>query len=146
MTWLELKQYITDLGFEEDTTTDVEYSRIVVNATNRAIDIIRYHTIPRLEGYLRTIGYGEEVEDEDGYKHWEFPIIEYVNIETEKLHEFNMPRMFNPLLQLCTAYYVWLDDDESKAVQYWNQFTALEQGLFDVYASLPRRSRIIGGF
>ena len=28
-----------------------------------------------------------------------------------------------PLLQLLTAYYVWLDDDERKAVTYYNQYS-----------------------
>lgn len=32
-----------------------------------------------------------------------------------------------PILQLLTAYYIWLDDDERKAVTYYNQYTELLQ-------------------
>lgn len=33
------------------------------------------------------------------------------------------------LLPLLTAYYVWLDDDERKAVMYFNQFDTLKQEI-----------------
>ncbi len=146
MTWLELKQYITDLGFEEDMTTEAEYNRIVINATNRAIDILRYKTAPRLEGYLKLIGYGEEVTDTDGFRHWELPTLEHIHIETDDLHDIGLPKMFNPLLELLTAHYVWLDDDESKAITYWNEYAQLEQELITTYTAFPKRSRIEGGF
>lgn len=32
-----------------------------------------------------------------------------------------------PMLQLLTAYYIWLDDDERKAIIYYNQYSELLQ-------------------
>lgn len=48
-----------------------------------------------------------------------------------------------PFLELLTAYYIWLDDDERKAVMYYNQFQELLQG-YSTYSDSPK-ARIIGG-
>lgn len=49
-----------------------------------------------------------------------------------------------PLLPLLTAHYVWLDDDERKATQYYNEYDALKEELAGDNARL--RGKIRGGF
>ena len=39
-----------------------------------------------------------------------------------------------PFLELLTAYYIWLDDDERKAVMYYNQFMELYQQYLSMAA------------
>ena len=52
-----------------------------------------------------------------------------------------------PMLQLLTAYYIWLDDDERKAVMYYNQF----ETMLSLYKAKKHEedkkvtSKIIGG-
>lgn len=38
-------------------------------------------------------------------------------------YEIKIKDALIPILQLLTAYYVWLDDDERKAITYYNQYT-----------------------
>ena len=48
-----------------------------------------------------------------------------------------------PLVALLAAHYVWLDDDERKAVMYWNEFDQLRQEI-EARAFRPK-ARIVGG-
>lgn len=48
-----------------------------------------------------------------------------------------------PLVALLAAHYVWLDDDERKAVMYWNEFDQLRQEI-EARAFKPK-ARIVGG-
>lgn len=41
----------------------------------------------------------------------------------EEDYKVKIKMQLTPLLQLLTAYYVWLDDDERKAVTYYNQYS-----------------------
>lgn len=50
-----------------------------------------------------------------------------------------------PFLELLTAYYMWLDDDERKAITYYNQFQeAYGQYKQNTYFEQPK-ARITGG-
>lgn len=49
-----------------------------------------------------------------------------------------------PALPLLTSYYVWLDDDERKATQYYNMYDMLKTDLLSEQNSRVR-GRIIGG-
>ena len=49
-----------------------------------------------------------------------------------------------PLVALLSAHYVWLDDDERKAVMYWNEYDQLKQEILAM--AFKPKARIIGGF
>lgn len=49
-----------------------------------------------------------------------------------------------PLVALLSAHYVWLDDDERKAVMYWNEYDQLKQEIMDKVYKI--KARVIGGF
>lgn len=51
------------------------------------------------------------------------------------------------LLPLLTAYYVWLDDDERKAVMYYNQFDSMKQEILQRMREKQdmNKAEIIGG-
>lgn len=48
-----------------------------------------------------------------------------------------------PLVDLLAAHYVWLDDDERKAILYWNEYDQLKQEI--MAKSLRTRAKVIGG-
>lgn len=144
MTWEELKNQIIDLGFEEDELTDPdEYLRIIVNATNRALDVIRYIVVFQIEDYYRLNKlWGEE--DEDTGK-WVFPTHEHVTTSTENSYEIVLPDNLLVLLPLLTSHYVWLDDDITKATMYWNEYDQLKD-LLIATCKVPRSAVIEGGW
>lgn len=55
------------------------------------------------------------------------------------------PRM-DPALPLLTAYFVWLDDDERKATQYYNMYDLFKSEVLAETETKKVRARIIGGF
>lgn len=55
------------------------------------------------------------------------------------------PRM-DPALPLLTAYFVWLDDDERKATQYYNMYDLFKSEVLAEAETKKVRARIIGGF
>lgn len=58
--------------------------------------------------------------------------------------ELDIDVKIEPALPLLAAYYIWLDDDERKATQYYNQYDTLKSDLLmDETTSI--RARIIGG-
>lgn len=50
----------------------------------------------------------------------------------------------DPLVALLASHYVWLDDDERKAVMYWNEFDQLRQEIEAKHFKL--KGRVVGGF
>lgn len=57
--------------------------------------------------------------------------------------ELDIDVKVEPALPLLAAYYIWLDDDERKATQYYNQYDTLKSDL--LMGATPVRARIIGG-
>ncbi|MEY8366842.1 hypothetical protein AALA22_14495 [Anaerovoracaceae bacterium 41-7] len=109
MTFGDLKDKLRDMGFEEDASMD-EYKELVINAVNRSIEIIKNTVVSRLEG----------AEPE--------PFV--LDLESDDETEIDLPAKVTMLLPLLSAYYIWLDDDERKAVMYYNQYDDLCNQIF----------------
>lgn len=63
--------------------------------------------------------------------------------DTENDDELTVYYSCEPLIGLLAAHYVWLDDDERKAILYWNEYDSLKQ---EIQAKLNApKARVIGG-
>lgn len=114
----EFKRNIINLGFEEEDVFD-ETENLFVDALNRARMMI-YASVE--------MGIGTDIPKKIVYDATDDTELD---IEEEK----------TPLLQLLTAYFVWLDDDERKAVMYYNLYN--EQ--LSMYLNRNNRAEVIGG-
>lgn len=133
MTWGELRSAIRDLGFEDDLAMQ-EYSDIVLNAVNRAINIINNTVVLNLESYLK----GKDPE-------YERPDPEKIEVDTEDLHEIELPDIVLELVPLLASHYVWLDDDLTKATYYWNEYDDLKNQIMQACAN-NIKATIEGGY
>lgn len=66
-----------------------------------------------------------------------------VTSETSDASAVQVAYQCEPLVGLLAAHYVWLDDDERKAILYWNEYDQLKQEI--MAKSLKPRARIVGG-
>lgn len=57
--------------------------------------------------------------------------IPHITISTPDDYELPIDPEVEPLLPLLVAYYVWLDDDERKAVMYYNQFDSMKNEILE---------------
>lgn len=135
-TYKELKDRLTDFGFEEDDVAESDYKRIYVNSFNQAGSVINNTVIKNIEGYIRI---EEELSDDD-----DLPIIGRIDSETDDDDYIYYPDVVDPLYPLLAAHYAWLDDDLTKATIYWNEFDDLKNQIISM-ASKPRKAKIIGG-
>lgn len=141
VTWGDLKGQLVDLGFEEDEIT-IEYDRLIRNSVNRALNIIRFIDVPQIDGYYKaTKSWG--YEDDEG--NWIIPKPKMITEDTEEDDRINLADNLQPLLPLLAAYHIWLDDDITKAMTYWNEYDQLKQQVFAV-CNRPRNAVIEGGF
>ncbi len=62
------------------------------------------------------------------------PILKDITSATSDSYVIPIDHEVEQLLPLLTAYYVWLDDDERKAVMYYNQFDSLKQEILEKIA------------
>lgn len=73
----------------------------------------------------------------------------WADITTDTQDDFEIPiaHEVEQLLPLLTAYYVWLDDDERKAVMYYNQYDDLRQQILEKIRAREEQgsAEIIGG-
>lgn len=132
MTYNELKQKIRDLGFEEDATMS-EYSSNVINACNRAISTIYHTVLSRIESYFK-------FKDSE----WVMPEMDVLYTDTPGDYVLNLPDKIVFLLPLLSAYYIWLDDDERKAITYRNEYEDLKEQIFAECLG-GTRCRVVGG-
>ncbi|MCB6992439.1 hypothetical protein LI177_02935 [bacterium 210820-DFI.6.37] len=58
--------------------------------------------------------------------------------------ELDVDARIEPALPLLVAHYVWLDDDERKATQYYNEYDALKTDILTETTLI--RAKIRGGF
>lgn len=152
MNWGELKQEIRDLGFEEDSTMN-EYESIVRNASNRAIDMVYHELVMANKDYFGALYAGKKkVVDEDTGEtitktiKW-IPPSEMENIteETEDTFEIDLPERVIYIVPILASYYIWLDDDQVKAVMYWNQYDSLRTQIQDEARSRNYNCEFYGG-
>ena len=143
ITYKEIKERLTDLGFEEDDVTESEYNRIFVNSLNRAGEILYGTVMLATEDYMRKQA-GIDYEDEDGNT-IPLPKITKITTRTPDTANISISDELVPLYTLLAAHYAWLDDDLTKATIYWNEFDDLKN-QFIVNARTPKRAVIVGGF
>lgn len=115
MTYSELKRRIKSLGFEEDSTME-EYNEIVVDSINWAMQTIYDDLVyGLLKGY-----YTRELSTPE--TPW-IPVRPAIITEdTDDDHIIDLPDNLVELIAPLAAYRVWLDDDQTKAIIYWNEF------------------------
>lgn len=141
ITWGELKGELVDLGFEEDEIT-TEYSRIMRNSVNRALDIVYNIVVPQIEAYYKlTESWGYE-DGESGK--WVLPKPKHITEDTEDTQRINIADNLVPLIPLLAAHYIWFDDDVTKATVYWNEYDQLKDQIIMVCRQ-PKNARIEGG-
>ena len=128
ITYKELKDRMTDLGFEEDDVAEEEYKRIYMNSFNRAGEIIYGTVMLAIEGYLR--------EEESGSG---------IFGSTSDDDVIEIPYIIIPLYTLLAAHYAWLDDDITKATMYYNEYDNLKNEIV-ANANRSRMAEIVGGF
>ena len=66
-----------------------------------------------------------------------------VTSTTEEDYKIQVVYQCEPLVGLLAAHYVWLDDDERKAILYWNEYDQLKQEI--LANSFKPRAKVIGG-
>lgn len=134
-TYKELKDRLTDFGFEEDDVAESDYKRIYVNSFNQAAAVINNTVIRNIESYIRK---QEDLGDDDD------PIIPRIDSDYSDDDYVYYPDVVDPLYPLLAAHYAWLDDDLTKATIYWNEYDDLKDQIIAM-ASRPRKAEIIGG-
>jgi hypothetical protein len=135
ITYKELKDRLTDLGFEDDDViSDDNYRRIYIDSFNLAGETIYGDVMLTIEGYLLKSEESDELRK-----------ITKITDETEDDDNVYVPDILVPLYTLLAAHYAWLDDDITKATIYWNEYDDLKNSLM-MNVNRPRNAEIIGGF
>ena len=135
-TYKELKDRLTDFGFEEDDVAESDYKRIYVNSFNQAGAIINNAVIRNIEGYIRK---DEELDDDE-----DISTITRITEDTADTDYIYYPDVVDPLFPLLAAHYAWLDDDLTKATIYWNEYDDLKDQIIAM-ATRPRKVTFVGG-
>lgn len=145
ITYKELKDRMTDLGFEEDDVAEEEYKRIYMNSFNRAGEIIYGTVMLAIEGYLRDTERGDDVVVD--YRDVDPNIRQITRITEDTADDdiIEIPYIIVPLYTLLAAHYAWLDDDITKATMYYNEYDNLKNEII-ANANRSRMAEIVGGF
>lgn len=151
MTWGELKQKIRDLGFEEDSTM-TEYQAIVINAANRAINMIINELIAPNKEYFGNLYavYKTTTDEVTGEVtktkiKWKQPEVDPITTETPDTEEIDLPDRVLYIVPILASHYVWLDDDQTKAMIYWNEFDDFRTRLLNEAREKNFDCDMIGG-
>lgn len=145
ITYKELKDRMTDLGFEEDDVAEEEYARIYKNSFNRAGEIIYGTVMLAMEGYLRDTESGRDIVVDVTDDNPNIRQITRITDDTEDDDIIEIPYILVPLYTLLAAHYAWLDDDISKATMYYNEYDSLKNEII-ANANRSRMAEIVGGF
>ena len=194
MNYGELKEQIRDMGFSDDAEIE-EFSELVPNSINRAIEEINLNVAPIIgvyeieqdgtdtgllfydiesltqddDGNITFLDFADtpvmvgtdvyqkfndfEIENEntivmDGalegtfrvfYKKKHTPI----TADTPDTTKIELPLKAQHMLPYLAAYYIWLEDEQTKAVYYYNRY----EGLLQEYQAEKEkpRARIVSG-
>lgn len=145
ITYKELKDRMTDLGFEEDDVAEEEYRRIYKNSFNRAGEIIYGTVMLAMEGYLRDTESGRDIVVDVTDDNPNIRQITRITDDTEDDDIIEIPYIIVPLYTLLAAHYAWLDDDITKATMYYNEYDSLKNEII-ANANRSRMAEIVGGF
>lgn len=145
ITYKELKDRMTDLGFEEDDVAEEEYKRIYMNSFNRAGEIIYGTVMLAIEGYLREEESESDILIDVADTHPNLKKITRITEDTEDGDAIEIPYVLVPLYTLLAAHYAWLDDDITKATMYYNEYDSLKNEII-ANANRSIKAEIIGGF
>ena len=145
ITYKELKDRMTDLGFEEDDVAEEEYKRIYMNSFNRAGEIIYGTVMLSIEGYLRDTESGGDIVIDVSDDNPNIRKITRITDDTEDDDVIEIPYILVPLYTLLAAHYAWLDDDITKATLYYNEYDSLKNEII-ANANRSRMAEIVGGF
>jgi len=136
MNWLNLQKQIQNLGFETSSVlTDDDYKDIIIDASNRAVEVIRQTVVARFEDYFT-----DYFDIETG----NLNDIISIDIDTDDDFDIEIPNKLLVLVPLLASHYVWLDDDIEKAVTYWNEYDSLKNELMSD-CTRPRNVKFSGG-
>ena len=145
ITYKELKDRMTDLGFEEDDVAEEEYKRIYMNSFNRAGEIIYGTVMLAIEGYLRGEESNSNIVIDAMDSDPNLRKITRITEDTDDDDVIEIPYVLVPMYTLLAAHYAWLDDDITKATLYYNEYDSLKNELI-ANANKPRMATIVGGF
>lgn len=67
-----------------------------------------------------------------------------LTIDSDDSQEIELPKKAHYLVPLLASYYIWLEDEKSKAVDYYNQYDKLVQEIQEE-KSKPRARILTGG-
>ena len=70
--------------------------------------------------------------------------MDVLTMDTENSYELKLPDKLVVLVPLLASYYIWLDDDERKAITYRNEYDDLKEQIFTECMS-GTRCRVVGG-
>ncbi len=129
MTWLDLKENIRALGFDDEMPDEL------ITSANRAINVIFKTIVESHVDYFRMI-----YDDEE----WEPVLPEEITDETADETVIDMPEKIIDLIPLLAAHYAWLDDDIQKATMYYNEYDDI-RNLLVADMERPREYSFYGG-
>lgn len=129
MTWLDLKENIRALGFDDEMPDEL------ITSANRAINVIFKTIVESHVDYFRMI-----YDDEE----WEPVLPKEITEETAEETVIDMPEKIIDLIPLLAAHYAWLDDDIQKATMYYNEYDDI-RNLLVADMERPREYSFYGG-
>ena len=129
MTWLDLKENIRALGFDDEMPDEL------ITSANRAINVIFKTVVESHVEYFRMI-----YEDEE----WIPVLPKEITDETPDEYIIDMPVKVLDLIPLLAAHYAWLDDDIQKATMYYNEYDDI-RNLLVADMERPREYSFYGG-
>lgn len=129
MTWLDLKENIRALGFDDEMPDEL------ITSANRAINVIFKTVVESHVEYFRMI-----YEDEE----WIPVLPNEITDETPDEYIIDMPVKVLDLIPLLAAHYAWLDDDIQKATMYYNEYDDIKN-LLVLDMERPQNITFYGG-
>lgn len=143
--------------FEQDGTEDeiLYYNMTQLTKKEGVVKFLEFADTPVMTGtevYKKYNDFDIENEDTlvmDGNVEGEFKVFYKkahtpFTLDTDDATELELPLKAHHLVPLLTAYYVWLEDEKSKAVDYYNQYEKLAKAIVE-NAQMPRMTILSGG-